>query len=108
MRMVALAWFLESPVLLYALGHNGPAIVELHSWLERFALREIPKRLAQNPAAREEIAALVARKTLGECADMLERLGLWTDSDIIFVRRLKKIRDALGHKNFASSRRRWA
>jgi len=52
MRMVALAWFLESSVLLSSLGHNGPAIMELHSWLECFALRESPKRLAGSPGER--------------------------------------------------------
>jgi hypothetical protein len=100
MRMVALAEVLGTPVFLYVLGHPGPAIIELHSWLERFVLLQIPKRLGRNSAARDEISLLIARKTLGECAEIVNRMGIWTDSDVAFVRRLKKLRDGFSHRNF--------
>lgn len=99
-RMVALAHVLDTPVLLYVLGYNGPAIIELHSWLERFVLLQVPRRLCGEPAARHEIDLLISRKTLGECAEIVHRLGIWTESDLAFVRHLKKLRDGFSHKNF--------
>jgi hypothetical protein len=99
-RSVALASLFDAPVMLYALGHNGSTIVELHAWLERFALAEISKRLGRDPKSREEIAKLIARKTLGDCAELIRNLGVWTKDDVAFVRRLKRLRDAISHKNF--------
>jgi hypothetical protein len=83
------------------LGHYSAAIVELHGWLERYALEELPNRLGRDPLAREVIADLIKRRTLAELIEPLIRLGLWNADDKSFVSRLKTLRDGIVHKNFA-------
>jgi hypothetical protein len=99
-RAVSLADLMETPLTLHLLGHNSAAIVELHGWLERFALRELSKRLGKNKVAREIIFDLIRRKTLSEVTDTIIHLGLWDQNDKAFITRLKNIRDGIVHKNF--------
>ena len=99
-RAVGLAWLMETPLTLLILGHNSAAIVELHAWLERFALIELSKQLGKDEVTRDIIWKLIKRKTLSEVADIVIQLGLWEQSDKAFITRLKNLRDGVAHKNF--------
>ena len=43
---VVIAGLMDGPLTLYGLGMNGPAVIELHGVLERFALRETDKHIS--------------------------------------------------------------
>lgn len=95
----ALTWALmDGPLVLYALGRNGSAIIELHSILEAFSAREIVS-LFPTPI-RETIKTRVIRRcTLEDLAIILCDFGIWDKNDIKFVEKLNKLRNGITHKN---------
>jgi len=95
----ALTWALMGgPLVLYALGKNGSAIIELHGILEAFSAREIDG-LFPTPI-RETIKSRVIRRcTLEDLALILRDLGIWDEEDVKFVEKLKKLRNGVAHKN---------
>lgn len=99
-RTEALLYLLETPLTLFLIGHNAAGIVELHGWLERFVLSEIPKRIARDEASQKIVQDLIKRRTLSEMTDIIIALGRWEQSDKVFVNKLKNIRDGIVHKNF--------
>jgi hypothetical protein len=95
----ALTWALmDGPLLLYALGKNGSAIVELHGILEMFATRKIVAFLP--PPLKETIKSRVIKRCTSEdLALILCGLGIWSKEDVKFVEKLKKLRNGFAHKN---------
>ena len=90
--------FLDTSLVLYILGWNGPAIIELHSVLEREAIEELVVLLFQ-PDKIEIGYRVMGRRTLQELAPLLQECGVLDDDDIKFVQRLGKLRNGLAHKN---------
>lgn len=95
-----LLWLIEAPHTLLLLGHNSAVIIELHGWLERFALTQLVKRIGKDEISREILKDLIKRKTLSEICDYFVTLGLWNKDDVSFIRKLKSLRDGIAHKNF--------
>lgn len=95
----ALIWALmEGPLVLYALGKNGSAIIELHGILETFSAREIASLFPTS--TRETIRTRIIRRcNLEDLAIILRDLGRWDKDDIKFVEKLNKLRNGIAHKN---------
>lgn len=95
----ALTWALmNGPLVLYALGRNGSAIIEVHGILEAFAARDIAN-LFPTPMRKTIKARVIRRCTLGDLALILHDLGIWNEEDVIFVEKLKTLRNGVAHKN---------
>lgn len=98
-RAEAITWALmDVPLVLYCLGMNGAAIIELHSIIERFALRETITNLTI-PSKKSIATRLVERCTLSDFASILFDLRIFDRDDLKFVKKLSKIRNGLAHKN---------
>jgi len=96
---VELSWALmDAPLTLYALGMNGPAIVELHGILERFAMRDVTRHLAKSQR-RHALRKLIERSGLPDLALACSDLGIWDESDVKFVTKLHRLRNGVAHKN---------
>ena len=94
-----LTWALmDGPLVLYALGRNGSAIIKLHGIVEAFAARDI---VSFFPAPiKETIESRVIRRcSLEDLALILHDLGIWDEEDVKFVEKLKKLRNGVAHKN---------
>jgi hypothetical protein len=80
----ALIWaLLDGVIMLYSLGMNGQALVELQGILERICIREISLHLCQNNAYRkDDIRELIERKSLVDLASILNKLGIWNSDDL--------------------------
>ncbi len=98
-RAENLTWALmDGPLTLYALDMNGPAIIDLHSVLERFAIRETVGYLAKQ--SKKEIAIKAfERFSLPAVVSILIDLNILNKGDLKFVNKLNKIRNGLAHKN---------
>lgn len=95
----AITWALmQYPLILYALKMNGLAAVELHSILERFAMRDLIKHLAK-PKHNYVLGKLIEKVGLSELALAYLDLGAWDKDDIKLVNKLSKIRNGVAHKN---------
>lgn len=95
----ALTWALmDGPLVLYALGRNGSAIIELYGVLEAFAARDIVS-LFPTPMRKAIESRIIRRCTLEDLALILRDLGIWDKEDIKFVEKLKKLRNGVAHKN---------
>ncbi len=90
---------LEVPSLLYILGYSGAALIEIYAYLERFVIIFMPRMLTSEVKKQNEIKKLIERKSLNEFADTLVSLDIWNNADKEFVRKFKKIRDGIAHKN---------
>jgi hypothetical protein len=97
-----LIWaMLDVPLALFFLGQNSAVFVELHGFLERYALRDLPSHLAKDKKSAEIISSLIERRTLGELSDVLTNIELWDDKDVMFARKLANVRNGIVHKNAA-------
>jgi len=95
----SLVWaLLEGPVTLYALKLNGPALVELHAVLERFAMRDLSEYIAKS-RRKAVFNALVGRAGLVDLATTYVELGVWNKRDQKFCVDLNRIRNGVAHKN---------
>lgn len=96
----ALLWsMMESPLELYFIGNNSALILELHAFLERMAINELPKLLAVNEKSEEIIGDLISRKTLIDIAFYFVDLEIWDKEDQSFIKKLSQIRNGIAHKN---------
>ena len=90
---------LDGPLLLYAIGMNTSAIMELHSILERFSLREVSKILA-NPSQESVVKKTLERYTLPGLAKILhDDLDILDDEDVKYAESLNKLRNGIAHRN---------
>jgi len=89
---------LDSSLILYALGRNGAAIVELHSVLERQAIEKLAK-LILLPEKIDIGRRTLDRLTLKDLASMLQDCGILNKDDIKFVEKISKLRNGLAHRN---------
>jgi len=96
---VVIAGVMDGPLTLYALGMNGPAVIELHGVLERFSLRETVKHISTDEKKVKLVRDMVERKTLTDVAVMLEEIGCWSDKDVDFCKKLSLLRNGAAHKN---------
>jgi hypothetical protein len=96
----ALIWALfGGPLLLYAIGMNTAAILELHSILERFALRDVSRILA-NPSQRPTVKKILERYTLPDLARILyHNLDILDEEDMKYTKNLNKLRNGIAHRN---------
>jgi len=90
---------LDTALELYFIGNNSALFVELHGFLERFALNELPKRLAKNKIFKSVISELIGRKTLSDVSECFEKLNIWESEDLKFVKKLSNIKNGIVHKN---------
>jgi hypothetical protein len=102
--LFVLEYVLDRAVQLVVLGHNAAAYVECHAALERYVVEAIPKALGRDERSRNIIALLIDRKTLSELAPHLVTMGRWKKADLVFVRRLARIRNGVVHRNEAALR----
>jgi hypothetical protein len=95
-----LTWgLLDVPLALYFLGQSSAVFVELHGFLERFVLRDLPFSLAKDKQAAAIITSIIERKTRSELADILLKLRIWNGEDVRFAINLANIRNGIVHKN---------
>jgi len=95
----ALTWALmDVPLTLFALGFNGSVIVELHSILERFSIRETIKHTTR-PSKKLLMTRIFEHSTLQDLAPVLVELGYFEKKDLKFVKRLGMLRNGVAHKN---------
>lgn len=95
----ALTWALmDGPLTLYAIGLNGPAIVELHSIVERLALRETARHLAV-PKRRSLLMKILRRYTLPDLTALLCEVGVLDKEDLKLAKKLNALRNGIAHKN---------
>jgi hypothetical protein len=85
---------------LIVLGSNALAYIEIYAVLEFFLLSFLPKKLAKHDVAYRIIARQIERKNPPELAEAARELGLWTADDILFIKHLTRIRNALAHRNY--------
>jgi hypothetical protein len=96
----ALTWaMLSTPLALFFLGQNSAVFVELHGFLERYVLRDLPHALAKDKQAAGIISSLIERRTLSELSEILLELKIWNDEDVRFARKLANVRNGIVHKN---------
>jgi hypothetical protein len=90
--------FFDTSLMLYALGWNGPAIIELHSILERRALERVIELLLL-PERQELVFKIFGRSTLSDLVSYLKDYGVLSDEDVKFTSSLAALRNGLAHKN---------
>jgi hypothetical protein len=97
----ALIWaLLDGAIMLYSLGMNGQALVELQGILERICIREIIARLSHNNADQEHVMKeLIERKSLVDLAIILNKLAIWNNDDMKYVTEINKLRNGVAHRN---------
>ena len=96
----AITWALfQSVISLYANGNNSSVIIEIHSILEKFSIRDLPVALSDDKISQSIIKDLIDRKSLSDIAVYFEKLGIWSKPDLKFVEKLSKIRNGIAHKN---------
>ena len=96
----ALLWaLLGGAIMLYSLGMNGPALVELQGILERMCIREIPLYLCHNNSKQDIIKELIERKSLLDLALIVNKLGIWNTDDLKYTKELNTFRNGVAHRN---------
>lgn len=91
--------FFGVPLLLFFVGQNSAALVELHGMLERQVLQTVPVLLSRNKLGAKIIGTITERRNLAEWGDVLRKLDVWTEDDVRFIRKLATIRNGIVHKN---------
>ncbi len=84
--------------ILYALGRNGSAIIELHSILEREAIEKLA-RVIIVPEHIDIGRKSLERLTLQDLAFMLHDYGTLNRDDVKFAEKLSKLRNSVAHRN---------
>ena len=95
----AITWALMgAPLILYGLGMNGAAIIELHGIVERLALRETVNNIA-SISKKSIVTDVMERCTLSDFTSILFDLEILDKDDLKFSKKLSRIRNGLAHKN---------
>lgn len=90
---------LDGPLLLYAIGMNAASILELHSILERFSLRDVSRILAK-PPHQSVVKKLLERSSLPDLAKILrDDLKILDEEEVKYAINLNKLRNGIAHKN---------
>jgi hypothetical protein len=89
---------IDSALILYALGRNGAALIDLHAAVERQSIEILAEQIFL-PEKREIGLRLLERKTLKEFSGMLRDCNLINDEDVKYVEKLNKLRNGLAHRN---------
>ena len=98
-RAEAITWALMgAPLILYSLGMNGAAIIELHGIVERLALRETVNNIA-SISKKSIVTDVMERCTLSDFTSILFDLEILDKDDLKFSKKLSRIRNGLAHKN---------
>jgi len=95
----ALRDLLKGAIVLYLLGLNGSAIVDLYAILEDNARTDIsivPNFTKPQAAA---VTTLAERHTLFDFAKFYFALNVWSAEDVSFVKKLTTIRNGVAHRN---------
>jgi len=96
----ALIWaMLDIPLALFFTCQNSAMFVELHGFLERYVLRDLPSHLGKDKRSAEIISSLIERKTLSELSSILLEIKIWDVEDVRFASKLTNIRNGIVHKN---------
>jgi hypothetical protein len=90
--------FIDDSLLLYALGRNAAAIVDLHAILERQAVDRLAEYILQ-PDRLEIGRPVIERRYLPELASLLQDCGILGTDDVKYSQRLNRIRNGLAHRN---------
>ena len=90
--------YLDGPLILYVLGKNGPAIIELHGTLERKSIEKLVNLLIL-PDKTEIGSRIFDRFTLKSTAPLLVDSGVLDKNDAKFITRLSKLRNGIAHRN---------
>jgi hypothetical protein len=97
-----LTWmFLQEPLRLYALGFNGPAIVDLYALLERFLTTQATNDatgLKEDPKRNTAYSKLFANPSVDH-VKLLSDLGLLSKDNAKFIERFTRLRNGIAHKN---------
>ncbi len=89
---------LDGSILLYSLGRNGAALIELHAVMERECVEAVATRVIQ-PEMTEIGLKLIERLTLPDLSVVLRDCGVADDKDVKFAQNLNKLRNGLAHRN---------
>ncbi len=87
---------LDQPVLLYSIGLNGPAMVELCSVFEWWAKVSVMRHLNLSGSTLKRIFDF---ESLPDLCDILKEKGILDDKDVLFTRKLSSLRNGVVHKN---------
>lgn len=95
----ALTWsLLDTPIILYALGLNGQAIIELYSKLERWTIRDFVNQVAKDEY-KDIVLDIVEKTSTENIARKMLGLKRLEASDVKFLEKLLAIRNGAAHKN---------
>jgi uncharacterized protein YutE (UPF0331/DUF86 family) len=89
---------IDSSVLLYVLGRNGAAIIELHAIVERAAIEALSQQILL-PDKIDIGLKLVERLTLPDISALLRDCSIIDNDDVKFAQSLNKLRNGLAHRN---------
>lgn len=95
---IIIKYLIDGALILFALGHNGAAIVELHSVVEYHAIAKLADLLF-SPGGAETGQRIVDRLALQDAASILLDHGTLDKSDERFADKLGRLRNGLAHRN---------
>lgn len=90
---------MRESIFLHALGMDGLAIVDAYSVVERFVSRSVLKRAPVGETSSKKLHQMIERASLLDLAEILRERGILNDDDITTIRRLKRLRDGIAHRN---------
>ncbi|MEJ7577307.1 MAG: hypothetical protein WKF74_09925 [Pyrinomonadaceae bacterium] len=90
--------YIDSALILYVLGRNGAALIDLHAAVERQAIESLSKHIL-SPERAEIGLRLIERSTLPDISVMLRDCNLIDEKDVKFAQNLNKLRNGLAHRN---------
>lgn len=90
---------LRESIFLHALGMDGPAIVDAYSVVERFVPRSVLKSGIGREISSRKLQQMIERASLLDLAEILRERRVLNDDDITTIKRLKRLRDGIAHKN---------
>lgn len=96
---MTLLWALmDVPLTLYAMNMIGPAILEIHSILERYVLRSI-SQIISNKQHYDMVFKSLERRTLSDFGPFLLELQVIDKKDLKHIEKLSTLRNGVAHKN---------
>src|SRR3989442_8589104 len=70
-----------------------------YSVVERFVSRSVLKRAPVGETSSKKLHQMIERASLLDLAEILRERGILNDDDITTIRRLKRLRDGIAHRN---------
>lgn len=95
---IVIKLFIDNSLILYAVGRNGAAIVELNSTVERQAIERLLELIVL-PERIDVARRVFERLTLQDLTPMLLECGIIEKDDLKFAERLGRLRNGLAHRN---------